>query len=146
MGTTLALPFLDAMVPALTAVPKAPPRFTAIYFGNGANMNEWTPTTEGVGFAMSQSLKPLEAFRDRMLVVTGLDNFPATDQGDTGGQHPRASVAFMSSAHAKQTEGADVRAGTTVDQLAAAELCKDLKLSSLELAVERAITGTPART
>src|SRR5262245_14284079 len=136
MGTTLALPFLDAMVPALTAVPKAPPRFTAIYFGNGANMDEWTPKTEGVGFAMTPSLKALEPFRDRLLVVTGLDNYPATDQGDTGGQHPRAAVAFMSSAHAKQTEGADVRAGTTVDQLAANELCKDLKLSSLELTVE----------
>jgi Protein of unknown function (DUF1552) len=136
IGTTLALPFLDAMVPALTAVPKAPPRFTAIYFGNGANMNEWTPQTEGVGFAMTPSLKALEPFRDRLLVVTGLDNYPATDQGDTGGQHPRAAVAFMSSAHAKQTEGADVRAGTTVDQLAANELCKDLKLSSLELTVE----------
>src|SRR4051812_18344411 len=101
MGTTLALPFLDAMVPALTALPKSTPRFTAIYFGNGANMNDWTPATEGVGFAMSPSLKALEPFRERMLVVTGLDNYPGTDQGDNGGQHPRASVAFMSSAHAK---------------------------------------------
>jgi len=137
MGTTLALPFLDAMVPALKAEPKATPRFTAIYFGNGANMEQWTPATEGAGFGMPSTLKSLEPFRDRLTVVTGLDNFPATDQGDTGGQHPRASVAFMSSAHAKQTEGADVRAGTTVDQIAAAELCKDLKLSSLELGVER---------
>jgi hypothetical protein len=137
MGTTLALPLLDAMVPALSAAPKAAPRFSAVYFGNGANMNDWTPATEGVGFPFSPSLKPLEAFREHTLVVTGLDNFPATDQGDSGGQHPRASVAFMSSAHAKQTEGADVRAGTTFDQIAAQELCKDLKLSSLELAVDR---------
>jgi hypothetical protein len=137
MGTTLALPFLDAMVPALKAEPKATPRFTAIYFGNGANMEQWTPATDGAGFGMPSTLKSLEPFRDRLTVVTGLDNFPATDQGDTGGQHPRASVAFMSSAHAKQTEGADVRAGTTVDQIAAAELCKELKLSSLELGVER---------
>jgi hypothetical protein len=114
VGTTLAF-FLDAMVPALTAVPKSAPRFSAIHFGNGANMNEWTPKTEGVGFAMSPSLKPLETFRDRMLVVTGLDNYPATDQGDTGGHiHVRR---VHGSAHAKQTEGADVRAGTTFDQL-----------------------------
>jgi hypothetical protein len=137
MGTTLALPFLDAMVPALSAVPKSPSRFTAIYFGNGANLTDWTPTTEGAVFTFTPSLKPLEPFRDHTLVVTGLDNFPATDQGDVGGQHPRAAVAFMSSAHAKQTEGADVQAGTTIDQIAARELCKDLKLSSLELGLER---------
>jgi hypothetical protein len=137
LGTTLALPFLDAMVPALAAAPKGAPRFTAIYFGNGANMNDWTPKTDGAGFEMPPTLKSLEPFRDRLLVMSGLDNFPATDQGDAGGQHPRASIAFMSSMHAKQTEGADVRAGTTVDQLAAAELCKDLKLASLELGIER---------
>jgi hypothetical protein len=137
MGTTLALPFLDAMVPALSAVPKSPSRFTAIYFGNGANLNDWTPATEGAGFTFTPSLKPLEPFKDQTLVLTGLDNFPATDQGDVGGQHPRAAVAFMSSAHAKQTEGADVRAGTTMDQIAAQALCKDVKLSSLELGLER---------
>src|SRR5881628_3094722 len=137
MGATLALPLLDAMVPAMSAVSKGAPRFAAIYCGNGANMNDWTPATEGVGFAFSPILKPLEAFRDRTLVLTGLDNFPATDQGDAGGQHPRAAVAFISSAHAKQTEGADVRAGTSMDQIAARELCKDLKLSSLELGLER---------
>ena len=110
MGATLALPLLDAMVPAMSALSKAAPRFAAIYCGNGANMNDWTPATEGVGFAFSPILKPLEAFRDRTLVFTGLDNFPATDQGDSGGQHPRAAPAFMSCVHPKQTEGADVRA------------------------------------
>ena len=112
-------------------------RFTAIYVGNGANMFDWTPTSEGVNFALSPTLKPLEAFRERMLVLTGLDNYPATDQGDTGGQHPRAAPAFMSSVHPKQTEGADVEAGTTVDQMIAERICRDSKLSSLEVAVDR---------
>src|SRR3954468_4435896 len=137
MGATLALPFLDAMAPAMSAVSKAAPRFAAIYCGNGANMNDWTPGTEGAGFAFSPILKPLEAFRDRTLVFTGLDNFPATDQGDSGGQHPRAAPAFMSSVHPKQTEGADVQAGTTIDQIIAEHICRDSKLSSLELAVDR---------
>jgi hypothetical protein len=137
MGATLALPFLDAMVPALSALSKAAPRFAAIYCGNGANMNDWTPATEGAGFAFSPILKPLEAFRDRTLVFTGLDNFPATDQGDSGGQHPRAAPAFMSCVHPKQTEGADVQAGTTIDQLIAAQISRDVKLSSLEMAVDR---------
>jgi Protein of unknown function (DUF1552) len=140
MGATLALPLLDAMVPAMSAQSKtstAAPRFAAIYCGNGANMNDWTPPTEGVGFAFSPILKPLEAFRDRTLVFTGLDNFPATDQGDSGGQHPRAAPAFMSCVHPKQTEGADVQAGTTIDQLIADRICRDAKLSSLEVAVDR---------
>src|SRR5213593_3242265 len=137
MGATLALPLLDAMVPAMSALSKAAPRFAAIYCGNGANMNDWTPATEGVGFAFSPILKPLEGFRDRTLVLTGLDNFPATDQGDSGGQHPRAAPAFMSCVHPKQTEGADVQAGTTIDQLIARQICRDSKLSSLELAVDR---------
>jgi Protein of unknown function (DUF1552) len=137
MGATLALPLLDAMVPAMTAVSRAAPRFAAVYVGNGANMNDWTPQTEGVGFAFSPILKPLEAFRDRTIVFTGLDNFPATDQGDSGGQHPRAAPAFMSCVHPKQTEGADVRAGTTIDQMIARQIGADSKLPSLELAVDR---------
>ena len=137
MGATLALPLLDAMVPAMSALSKGAPRFAAIYCGNGANMNDWTPATEGVGFAFSPILKPLEAFRDRTLVLTGLDNFPATDQGDSGGQHPRAAPAFMSCVHPKQTEGADVQAGTTIDQMIAQQICRDSKLSSLEVAVDR---------
>src|SRR5947208_3054868 len=137
MGATLALPLLDAMVPAMSALSKAAPRFAAVYCGNGANMFDWTPATEGTGFAFSPILKPLEAFRDRTIVFTGLDNFPATDQGDSGGQHPRAAPAFMSCVHPKQTEGADVQAGTTIDQLIAGQICRDVKLSSLEIAVDR---------
>jgi hypothetical protein len=145
LGATLALPLLDAMVPAMSAqsnmskasnVAKAP-RFAAIYVGNGANMNDWTPAGDGAGFEFSPILKPLEAFRDRTVVFTGLDNFPATDQGDSGGQHPRAAPAFMSCVHPKQTEGADVQAGTTIDQLIAQKICRDAKLSSLEIAVDR---------
>ena len=140
IGATLALPLLDAMVPAMSAQSKsakAAPRFAAIYCGNGANMNDWTPASEGAGFAFSPILKPLEPFRDRTLVITGLDNFPATDQGDSGGQHPRAAPAFMSGVHPKQTEGADVQAGTTIDQFIATQICRDSMLRSLEVAVDR---------
>jgi hypothetical protein len=137
MGAAVALPLLDAMIPAMRAQSKGAPRFTAVYFGNGANMFEWTPATEGVGFEFSSTLKPLEPFRSRVNVFSGLDNFQATDQGDVGGQHPRAAPAFMSCAHPKQTEGADVRAGKTVDQYIADKICLDTKLSSLEVSVDR---------
>src|SRR5436309_8004592 len=137
MGATLALPLLDAMVPAMSALSKGAPRFAAIYVGNGANMEDWTPASDGFGFPFSPILKSLEKFRDQTLVFTGLDNFQATDQGDSGGQHPRAAPAFMSCVHPKQTEGADVQAGTTIDQLIAEQISRDAKLSSLELAVDR---------
>jgi hypothetical protein len=137
MGATIALPFLDAMVPALRAQSKGVPRFAAVYIGNGANMAQWTPATDGVNFEMTPILKGIEAYRDRMAVFTGLDNFPGTDQGDVGGQHPRAAPAFMSGTHAKPTEGADLQAGTTIDQIIAAEICRDTKLPSLETTVDR---------
>ena len=137
MGAAVALPFLDAMVPALTAQGRRVPRFTAIYCGNGANMFDWIPSAEGVGFELSPTLTPLAGFRDRTLVVSGLDNFQATDQGDVGGQHPRAAPAFMSCVHPKQTEGADVEAGTTIDQMIAEKICRDTKLPSLEVSVDR---------
>jgi uncharacterized protein DUF1552 len=137
MGATLALPLLDAMMPAMSALSAPTRRFAAIYCGNGAIMDDWTPATEGAAFQFSPILKPLERFREQMLVFTGLDNFQATDQGDSGGQHPRAAPAFMSCVHPKQTEGADVRAGITIDQMIAARIGAESKLTSLELAVDR---------
>ncbi len=137
VGATMALPLLDAMVPAMKAASPSVPRFAPIYIGNGANMFEWTPATEGVGFELSPSLQPLAPFRDRMMVLTGLDNFPGTDQGDVGGQHPRAAPAFMSCMHPKATEGSDVEAGTTIDQIIAERICRDTKLPSLEVSVDR---------
>ena len=140
VGATVALPFLDAMVPALSGQDQSKggvPRFAAVYIGNGANKAQWTPSSEGSTFEMSPILKGIEAYRHRMAVFTGLDNFPATDQGDVGGQHPRAAPAFMSGTHAKPTEGADLQAGTTIDQIIAANICRDTKLPSLETAVDR---------
>ncbi|MEO8051578.1 MAG: DUF1552 domain-containing protein [Acidobacteriota bacterium] len=137
LGAAVALPFLDAMVPALSAESKGAPRFAAVYIGNGANMSQWTPSTDGVNFELSQTLNGIKGFRDRLSVFTGLDNFPGTDQGDVGGQHPRSAPGFMSAVHAKPTEGADLLAGTTIDQIIAAKICTDTKLPSLELTVDR---------
>jgi hypothetical protein len=139
MGAAVALPFLDAMMPALSAQAKSQgtPRFAAVYVGNGANMAQWTPSSDGINFEMSPILEGIGAYRNRLAVFTGLDNYPATDQGDVGGQHPRAAPAFMSGIHAKPTEGADLEAGTTIDQIIAARICQDTKLPSLEAAVDR---------
>src|SRR2546425_5929163 len=78
IGATFALPFLDAMVPAFgrTLAAANTSRLSTIYVGNGANMKTWTPAAEGVAYEMTPMLEPLAAFRERMLVISGLDNRP----------------------------------------------------------------------
>jgi hypothetical protein len=140
MGTTIALPLLDSMVPALTAAtqtaanPKT--RMGFVYVPHGAVMDKWTPATEGAGFEFTPILKPLEPFRDRLLVVTGLANKAAESQGDGGGDHARSAPSYLSGIHPLRTEGEDVRAGTTIDQIAAQKISQDTPLPSLELGTE----------
>ena len=140
VGATMALPLLDAMVPAASALARtaAAPvkRLGFIYIPNGANMSKWTPATDGRGFELSPSLTPLEPVRDQVIVPTGLAHRQAEAWGDGNGEHSRASGVWLNGIHPKRTEGADVRAGTTADQLAARVLGKDTPLPSLELAIE----------
>jgi hypothetical protein len=140
MGATLALPLLDAMVPALSAVAKtaANPvrRLGFFYIPNGANMERWTPAGEGGAFELSPILKPLEPFRDRLVVVSGLDQKQAENFGEGVGEHARASAVWLNGVRPKRTEGADVMAGTTADQLAAQAIGADTPLPSMELALE----------
>ncbi len=146
-GVALALPWLDAMVPALAARRAAAPvqRFCAVYIPNGASVkiemphggmfDKWTPTGEGIAFEFSPTLKPLEPFRDRVTVVTGLGSRPAESMGDAGGDHGRALAAWLSASHAKRSEN-EPFAGTTIDQIAASQFGKDTQLRSLQLAVD----------
>lgn len=140
MGTSVALPLLDAMVPALSAAttsaaaPKT--RMGFVYVPHGAVMDKWTPATEGANFEFTQILKPLEPFRDRLTVVTGLANKAAESQGDGGGDHARSAPSYLSGIHPLRTEGENVRAGTTIDQIAAQKISQDTPLPSLELGIE----------
>lgn len=142
VGAALALPWLDAMVPAfagtLNPATKSPKRLAFLYTPNGIIMNKWTPTTEGTGFEMTPTLKPLAPFRDQMLVLSRLAHLQARQMGveEGGGFHPRASTVFLTGTHPKKTEGADMRAGISVDQVVAKEFSKETQLASLELAVE----------
>jgi hypothetical protein len=140
MGVTLALPFLDAMAPALTAAAKAatsPRRLGFVYIPNGASMTHWQPKGEGALTQLSPSLAPLEPFKDRVIVPIGLSQKQAESFGDGNGEHSRAGTVWLSGVHPKHTEGADVRNGPTADQLAAHELGKDTALRSLEMAMEQ---------
>jgi hypothetical protein len=140
VGATLALPLLDAMVPALAALAKTPAqpasRLGFIYVPNGAVMNKWTPAQEGRAFELSPTLAPLEPFRDQTLVVSGLAQLQANSFDDGAGDHSRGTAAWLSGLHAKRTEGADVQLGVTADQIAAKEFGRFTQLASLELALE----------
>src|ERR1700735_92629 len=92
MGTALALPLLYSMVPALTAFTKTPAnpamRFGVVYVPNGIVMENWTPAAEGRAFELPSILKPLEPFRERMLILSGLNSIPPdTQAGQNGGVH-----------------------------------------------------------
>jgi hypothetical protein len=146
LGVTLALPFLDAMVPALTAVRRiaAKPinRLCTLYVPNGIMMDLWTPPTEGAGFEFTPILKALEPFRDRLLVMSGLHSKPASAQpGEVSGPHARPSAAFLTGIHPKQTQGPDLQAGVSIDQIAARHLGQHTQLASLELALESSEFG-----
>ncbi len=139
-GTALALPFLDAMVPALTAQSKTAAAGTQragfIYFPHGAIMKQWTPATEGAGFELSRVLQPLAANKDRLVVLTNLAHHQADSLGDGAADHARAGSTFLNGVHPKRTEGEDVRAGTTIDQLAAQAIGQTTRYPSIEIATE----------
>ena len=141
LGAAVALPMLDAMRPALaspanTAATKAPLRLAFTYIPNGVTMKDWRPTITGADFAMSPILKPLENFREDLLVLSGLDHQNADALGDGGGDHARAGACFLTGVHPKKTAGADIRAGISVDQIAAKNLGSATRLASLELGCE----------
>ena len=142
-GACIALPLLDAMVPALaqSAAPK-PARLGFIYMPNGVARNFdgidfFTPPTTGKNFELSRILTPLEPYKDVLTVVSGLAHHQADAQDDgANGDHTRATSSWLSGARAKRTEGADVENGITADQVAAAVIGRDTPLPSLELAID----------
>lgn len=141
VGATIALPLLDSMVPAFAAtrdtVANPISRLSTIYIPHGAAMDEWTPTSDGLDYEMSPTLKTLAPFRDQLQVISGLENAPALIlEGEPLGGHANISGAFLTGVHAKPTEGANVEAGISVDQIAAAHFAKDTQLASLELGLE----------
>ena len=111
MGASIALPYLDAMSPAFAA--PAPPvtRVAFVYSANGIIMNDWTPTETGSAFALSKTLKPIEAFRDQTTVISGLAHKNGEALGDGPGDHARAGASWLTGAHPKKTQGADIRNG-----------------------------------
>ena len=139
MGTAVALPFLDAMVPALgrgSSIAARPVRLGFVYVPCGIIMEHWTPATEANGFEFNRIMKALEPFREKLTVFSGLAQHQGDALGDGAGDHARAGATWLTGAHPKKTEGADIHAGISADQIAARQFGKSTQLSSLEIGLE----------
>ena len=140
LGTALALPMLDAMVPALSGISgrAAEPvrRLGWVYCPNGMAMDAWMPAAKE-SLDLSTTLSPLAPYRDQTVVVSGVAQGQAEALGDGNGEHTRATATWLNGVHPRETEGADVRAGKTADQIAADQLGRTTPLGSLELAIDQ---------
>ena len=147
MGTAVALPLLEGMLPAGTSrvieaaesgnVGAPPLRMAFLYIPNGAHMPDWTPADAGTGYQLPPILQPLEPVKQDVLVLTGLAHDKANANGDGAGDHARSAATFLTGAQAVKTDGKDIRVGTSVDQIAAKHLGKETRLRSLELGCEQ---------
>ncbi len=150
MGVTMALPFLEAMVPAGTAYAKTAAkrvRLAAIEIVHGAAGSTafgakkfmWAPEKVGRGFDLSpSSLAPMEPFRDHLTIVSNTDvrNAEAFTAPEIGGDHFRSSAVFLTQCHPKQTQGSDVFVGTSLDQMYAQKFGQETPIPSMQLCIE----------
>ena len=142
IGVTLALPLLDSMVPALSALAKTAARptnrFGVVYVPNGMIMKEYLPTSVGAAYELTPTLRALAPFREQVLVLSGLDCIPTP--GRPGGAHAKASTRFLTNVSPPQSE-TWLDAGPSMDQILARETGKHTQVASLELALESADTS-----
>jgi Protein of unknown function (DUF1552) len=131
-GATLALPLLDAMVPAFAQAPAPGPRIGFVYVPHGAIMQRWTPDTTGRGFEFKDILQLLEPYRNQLSIVSGLHHKAA----DSTAVHSLSPTTWLSGVRPKPTQGVDAYAGVTADQIAAQYIGQETILPSMELATE----------
>ena len=140
VGVTVALPFLESMVPARTALAqtaaKGTTRFGAIYVPHGATMDKWTPAADGSNFDLTEILQPLKPFMSRVNIVSDLSHPQAYGGGSATSNHNRSAATFLSGAHAEA--GPRAHLGVTMDQVAAQHIGQDTPLPSLEMMIEEA--------
>src|SRR5687767_9403614 len=144
MGATVALPLLDAMIPALSAsAVKSTPRLGFIYIANGVIQNKWIPATTGRNFDLPEILRPLEPVRGYINVLSGLSHLQADTFGDGTGDHPRSSAVWLTGVHAydRSRPDVEVRLATSADQIAAAQIGKTSQVPSIEMNVDLPTQG-----
>ena len=138
-GAAVALPFLDAMIPAgkAAAASTGVPRMAFFYVPNGMYLPNFHPAGNGgTGYNLTPILKPLERYREKVNVLSGLSNLGVLSTKDGGGVHTRAAGGWLNGVRPKRTEGSDLQAAKTIDQYAADKLGGDTSLRSLELTTE----------
>lgn len=134
----MALPWLEAMVPARPSAPPALPRRCLFVFApNGQKMDDWTPAQAGTDFELPHTLQPLQPLRSSLTVLSGLALDGGRPHGDGVGDHARAAASFLTCAHPRKTGGADIEVGVSIDQLIAAAVGGATAFPSLELGIER---------
>src|SRR5258708_5822055 len=143
VGTAIALPLLDAMVP-IGALAKAgakarPNRMVFVFIPNGAHMRDWTPTAEGVDFELPYILDPLKNVKSDLMVLSGLTQDKARPNGDGPGDHARSTAAWLTGCQPRKTAGADIKCGISVDQYAAQHVGNVTRFPSLEIGCERGL-------
>lgn len=140
VGTAIGLPLLEAMLPTrsvLGAGPSDQPvRMLFMMVPNGIHMPAWTPSTEGPKFELPQTMAPLAKYREHLSVFTGLTLDGARDHGDGPGDHARSGASFLTGAHPRKTDGADIKNGISIDQVAAQSIGHKTRFASLELGLE----------
>jgi hypothetical protein len=144
MGTAVALPLLDAMVPAFASAASTGPvrRFGVVYHPNGVIYDQWLPQGAGSDFELSPTLKGLEPFKDKLIVVTGLFSDQAEALGDGGGDHSRACGSYLTGVHVKKSDS-NVENAVSMDQIVAKAFERETQLSSLQMtADENSLLGS----
>ncbi len=132
IATTLALPYMPSVSAASTKV-ASPMRMAFVYIPNGVNLERWRP---GGSTNLSESLQPLAGLQEHFSVLRGMDHEKANSNGDGGGDHARANATFLTGCQARKTAGANIRAGVSVDQLAAQQIGHLTRIPSLELSTD----------
>ncbi len=140
-GAAMALPALEKMMtaPVLAAggtATASPVRLCYVFFPNGTIPGRWQPETAGRDWEMTPSLEPLAEFRKDFSIFSGLAQHNAKSLGDGAGDHARSSATFLTGAHPVKTDGANIRVGKSIDQLAAEHIGRETKLPSIELGTE----------
>jgi hypothetical protein len=135
VGAAVALPFLDAMAPAMSAAPKAPVRMAMVYVPNGIIMNEWNPAAEGALGTLGRVLKPMEPLKDDILLLGNLTHNGGRALLDGAGDHGRCCGTYLTGVHVKKSLS-DIHAGISFDQIIANQVGGKMRFPSLEVGME----------
>ncbi|MBK8099642.1 MAG: DUF1552 domain-containing protein [Planctomycetes bacterium] len=136
-GAALALPWLQAMTPALRPQPAPPRRAVFVFAPNGQHMPDWRPDGDGRAASLGPTMQALQPFRERLTVFSGLAIDGGRAHGDGPGDHARAASSFLTCAHPRKTGGADIHVGTSIDQVIATQVGGTSTFASLELGMEK---------